>query len=425
MKATVTQVYKRISITPSRTDGILNYDIDNAYPQRIIDIVNNSGMASTCVKMKIRFLMGGGFADSNFSKQKVNSRGLTADKLLRKVCTNMSYLPLLAFQINYNALFQKTEINYIPFSHVRLTDIENKEHPDMVALYDDWERVKKSRIDKDKIDYVHFYNPDPIVIQEQVDDAGGWDKYKGQVFFYAPNGVEYPLSDFDSVLEDMQTDSKTKSFKFRNITTNFMASHILITDKIENDGMNEATEGQFLDSLEQFQGADDALRMLHIERQPGSDPNSIELKKVDIQNVENLYQYTESSVKDNIILSFLQPKVLLFPTPGKLGTSSEIIDAVAYYNGITYHERLIIEEIFTELFKNFATNINATGNYSIIPFKAPVAESVDSNIMIPLSNILVDPVLTPQQKQNILVVVFKLTPEDAQKIMGGTITSGV
>lgn len=458
MKATATQVYKRISNTPNKTEGILNYDEDNAYPQRIKDIVNNSGVASACVGMKTRFLMGGGFTDKEFYKQKVNRKGVTVDKLLRKVCTNLSLLPFVGFQINYNGLFQKTEINYVPFDHIRLPDWENpnKDHPGMISLYDDWQRIKRNSIDRKKIDYINFYNPDPIVIQEEVDKAGGWGKYKGQVFLYSPNGLEeYPLAAFDSVLEDMQTDSKTKSFKFRNITTNFMASHILITDKIEGD---ETVREEFIEGLEQFQGADDSLRILHLEKT--SESSTIDLKKIDIQNVERLYEYTEKSIRDNIILNFLIPQILLIPTPGKLGASAEINDATAYYNGITYHERLIIEEIFTELFKNFATPINVSGDFTIIPFKAPVStpaltaeyfpyvtkNQILNSLGLPemdtpaadvkpmyealgvgglqaLTALLADSTLTKLQKQNALVIIFKLNLNDAILLSGGGVTA--
>lgn len=411
MKATVTQVYKRISITPNRTDGILNYDEDNAYPNRIIDIVNNSGVASACVGMKARFLMGGGFEDLNFYKQKVNRKGLIVDQLLRNICNNFSLLPMVSIHVNYNALFQKIEVNPIPFQNIRLTTEDSKKYANMVALYDDWEKIRHSRVDIEKVDFINFYNPDPKVIQDQVDEAGGWGNYKGQVYFYSPKGKEYPLATFDSVLEDMQTDSKTKSFKFRNITTNFMASHILITDKIESEEDREV----FIESIEQYQGADDALRVLHLEK---STPEStIDIKKIDIQDVEGLYSQTEESVRNSILLNFLIPPALLIQTAGKLGTSSEIEDATAYYNGIIYHEQLIIEEIFSEIFKDFATNINTTGNYKIVPFQAPVSKTDTANYAANIITLLTS-ALTPEQKKATLISIFNIEETDAIKLSG-------
>ena len=412
-KATVTQVYKRIEITANRTDGILNYDIDNAYPQRIEDIVNNSGSASTCVNMKTRFLMGGGFEDELFYKQKINRKGLTVDKLLRKVANNLSKLPFIGLHINYNANYNPIEVHFIPFGAMRFTTGDDKKHPNMIAIYDDWEKTKSTLVNKDKTKYIHYYNPDPQVIQAQVDEAGGWDKYNGQIYLYSPEGFEYPLASFDSVLEDMQTDSKAKSFKFRNITTNFMASHILITDAVEEDG-GENTAEDFANQLEEYQGADDALRLLWLQRK--SAESNIELQKIEIQDVDKLYEFTESSVKSNIQQSFLQPEALFYQSKGF--TSNEIKEATAYYNGITYHERLIIEEIFKDVFENFYPKINTTGNYSIIPLKAPIPDpeiqptDIASILSILSSN------LSYEQKIEVIKITFKITEEMAVKIAG-------
>lgn len=415
MKATVTQVYKRIKNTVNINDGILNYDIDNAYPQRIEDIVNNSGAASTCVNMKTRFIMGGGFEDDFFYKQKINRKGLTVDKLLRKVADNLAKLPFIGLHINYNANYQPIEVQFIPFGYMRLTASDDKKHPNMIAVYDDWERIKYTSINRDKIKYIHLYNPKPETILTQVENSGGWSNYNGQIYLYTPEGYEYPLAPFDSVLEDMQTDSKSKSFKFRNITTNFMASHILITDAVEEDG-NDDTAEDFASQLEEYQGADDALRLLWLQRK--SSESNIELKKIEIQDVDRLYEYTETSVKNNIRESFLIPPVLLLQTAGKLGTATEIGDATAYYNGITYHERLIVEEIFKAVFENFYPKINLTGNYSIIPVKPSIADiEIQPSDLSSILSVLASPI-SYEQKIEVLRLTFNISEELAIKIAG-------
>jgi hypothetical protein len=65
------------------------------------------------------------------------------------------------------------------------------------------------------------------------------------------------------------------------------------------------------------------------------------------------------------------PPVLVFAVPGKLGSSKEIEDATSYYNGITADFRLIFEEVYKTIFSRFHVPINPSGDYSIIPFKAP------------------------------------------------------
>jgi hypothetical protein len=66
---------------------------------------------------------------------------------------------------------------------------------------------------------------------------------------------------------------------------------------------------------------------------------------------------------------FLIPPVLLLRVAGSLGTSKEISDAFDYYNGVTSDDRLIIEEILTELFSNYHYDICPSKDFSILPLK--------------------------------------------------------
>ena len=49
IKATALKVEKRITALEDKTLGILNYDFDNIYPQRVDDITNDSGTAQACL----------------------------------------------------------------------------------------------------------------------------------------------------------------------------------------------------------------------------------------------------------------------------------------------------------------------------------------------------------------------------------------
>lgn len=455
-KATVTEIDKRLTVVKNNTLGIENYDIDNIYPQRVEDIISSSGTAALCVYMLRKFIFGGGFANKDFYKAKVNKQGLTADKLQRKVAKSLSRHNGVALQVNYNALFEKIEINFVPFKHCRLTSCDNKKYPNMLAIYDDWDRRNESSVDVKRVDYINFYNPSPEVIQAEVDAAGGWGNYKGQILYWTDEGLEYPLCPGDAVLEDMQTDAKIKYFKYRNVTTNFMASHIIEVDEFEagGEGEDSGDKEAFIDSLELFQGGDEALKMLVLEKKAGSSPAKI--TKVEIQDVDKLYQYTEESVRDNIIRQYLIPPVLVLQVAGKLGTSTEIQDATDYYNSITSEYRLICEEIFTELFaENFVTQLNPAGDFTIIPLQAgalmkiekdyfpyvtqnqilksinlpevenfkadkkPLYEALGVGGLQALQGVIIDTVLSPDQKIQILVNIFDIDPAKANLIIRG------
>lgn len=411
MKATLAGSTPRIETKPSKQDGVINYDIDNKYPQRIVDIINASGTATLCTDMMHKFIFGEGFNDPVLAKLKVNSK-ITANQLLKKNALSLAKFNGVAFHVNYNALFEITSVNPVPFEDVRFTTPDHKTNPNVIALYDDWARIKQSKVDPKKIDFINFYNPNPEKIQAEVEASGGWASYKGQILFWSVDGIEYPLAPSDSVLEDVQTDSQSKLFKFRNITSNFMASHILESEAFESDEERE----NFAEVINDFQGADDASKILVLEKKAGQLEAGFDLKKVEIQDVDKLYEYTESSVRDNILRNYLIPPVLLIAQAGKLGSSSELKDSTALYNGQTADYRIVLSEIYEELLKGFkGTNIE---DYSIKLRQADTVKPKDtiegkSKIIETISNTS----LSDKQKLNVLVDVYELTSEEAMKLL--------
>jgi len=416
MKATLSKVEKRIEIKPSKTDGIDNYDIDNAYPQRIIDIINSSGTGTLCTDIMAKFIYGEGFENEEFGKMKVNSKGITANQLLFKFAKSLARFNGFTSHVNFNGLYQKTSIDYIPFEDVRFTTSDNKKYPNMLAVYHDWQKIIDRSIKESNIDFINFYNPKPNVIQEQVDKQLGetlaekWANYNGQILYYTPDGIEYPLAPSDSVLEDIQTDSQAKIFKFRNITTNFMASHILEIATFESD----EEKAKFEETLKQFQGSDNTSQILLFESESGvvDGEGSFKLTKIDIQDIEKLYEFTENSVRDNIIRNYLIPPVLLLAVAGKLGSSSEIKDATAFYNGMTKDYRLQLEETFKELFTNFVGV--SVDDFSIKELSPQIVKTKDTTEgKTKVVEVLSSTVLTPNQKKNILINIYDYSLEDA------------
>jgi len=424
---------------------ILSYDLDNLYPQRIVDIINDSGTAKTCLRMLTRFVMGRGAKDTDFYKSIVNSKGLTVDKLIRKMSFSKGAFNGIALHINYNGLGQKIDVTPINFEYCRLGINDNERK---VAVYDDWAKVKRKNFKKQDVEFINVYNPKNVL--REVELCGGWENYKGQILYWTPNGLEYPLTDFDAVLEDMITEAQTKRFKANTSAKNFLASHILITGKEEVDDEGNPIGEDFSQTLERFQGGDGSGTMLWMQRE--SNEEQIELQKVDIQDYDGLYEYTENSSRDNIIKSFLIPPVLLVRTSGSLGTSKEISNATEFYNAITADDRLIIEEILKEIFTNFSYNICPSNDYSILPLKVEKeldvaysqyftknefrqslgyealedAKSDNSVLAITLgvggtqvlTSIIADQVLTIDQKKGSLMVLFGLSEQQANTMLG-------
>lgn len=348
-------ILKRIVVKEDNIKGILSYDRDNKYPQRISDIMADSGRATLCLNAYSRFLQGKGFVNESLNDIIVNRKRETLWSLYRSVIKNYAKFNGFAIHINYNAAYEIIELQSIPFEYTRLTTPDDTEYVGKIAVYDDWGREKSfrtiTRIMRMDIKAIHIFNPLSEVIQAQVEKAGGWDKYRGQIFWYSDEGAsKYPLCTLDSVLEDCVTDGQIKTFKYNNVTTNFLASHLLVTRKMEGEGDTDQELTEFEKMIVQFQGAENANKILHVEAD--HDEDIPELKEFHHVNDDKLFQYTEESIHQNIRKKLLIPPVLVGDLiAGKLGTSEEIYDAYALYNALTFKERDELSKLFSNFLK--------------------------------------------------------------------------
>ncbi len=369
VKTSIIKQEPRFTIPYNRVDGIVNFDTDNAYPQHVADIVRGSAIAAKCTDVYAKFIAGGGFNDAQLYATVVNAIGLTADHLLRKLAADLALYRGFALHINYNANGQIVSVSHIPFDHCRLSLADSYGYSRKIAVYDDWSKRRYRSLRRDAIDFIDLFNPDSDTVAAQAEAAGGWEQYKGQVFWYSADGAEYPHATPDPVLEDCVTDAEIKAFKWRAITTNFMASHVYV-----HRGTFETEEARYQmhEVLGEFQGARATGKIMLVESP--DEFNDPKIVKLDVQDFDRQFEYTEGSVQDNIRLCYGIPSVLIGKeVAGKLGTSQELEQAINYYSYQTMAERLVLEETFTRIFSLSAFPLKPSTNYTIKPLRyAPV-----------------------------------------------------
>lgn len=363
MKASAPHIEYRIKVKPNKTEGVLNYDEDNKYPQRVRELVKSSGTASNCVKTYAKFIRGGGFKDKAFYNARINRKGGTPDKLLREISKDMSLWQGFAWLIKYDLMQNPIEVYSIPFEFCRLGDPDT-EYAGMIAVYDDWDRQKSKNIYKDKIDWIEVYNPDKNIIREQMDAAGGPQYYKGQILWYSADKEYYPLAIYDPVLEDIETNAGIKTFRLRNTKTCFLGSKMI---ELPYEFQEEEEREEFIGELKKFQGVDSGNRMFLAEN-PSADTAPIKITDLESKDNDKMFETTNQTSKDSIVEAFSMPPILAgIQVAGKLGNRQELQDAREYYDDITSDERLVIEEKFFDVFRRFSTVLNPSGDYSIIP----------------------------------------------------------
>lgn len=427
MKTYLPQIERRIFVRPNQTYGILNYDRDNAYPQRMLELVAASPTAKDCWNKRARFIAGRGFELPDLGKTIINPKGLTIAKLLKAVAMDKALFTGFGIHVNYNANYKIASLNYIKFEDIRLGDTDCTETANKYAIYNDWGKKTWKNIMRSKITFLDAYNPDPEIIIEQVVAAGGWDKYKGQLFYFNPEVDDYPLIEADCVWEDFETEAGIKTFNNREVTTGFLPSTMLFMqsrrEEADNSQNNITGElpyvnvpSQLEKDLGSFQGAKSAQKIIVIEYEDES--SKPEFQPYSIQNNDKLFETTERSVEARIIKGFSVPKELVNAEKASgLSNGGEKKQAIREFNDNTAGDRLDLSETFAELFSNYCTAINPTNNWNITPIPSDIA---DDNIGFlagkDLNNLILSD-LPDTNKIAILIYAYGLKRADAEAMI--------
>jgi hypothetical protein len=426
MKTYLPQIERRILVRPNQTFGILNFDLDNAYPQRMLELVAGSPTAKDCWNKRAKFIAGNGFEQKDLGKQIINQKGLTIAKLLKAIATDKALFTGFGIQVNYNANYKIASVNYVKFEDIRMGDTDCPDTANKFALYNDWGRKTWKNIMRSKLTFLDKYNPNPEVIKQQVAVAGGWGNYKGQLYYFNPEVDDYPLIEADSVWEDFETEAGIKIFNNREVTTGFLPSTMLFMQSRREEADNSKPDNgeqtfsnqpsQLEKDLGAFQGAKSAQKIIVIEYE--DENQKPEFQPYAIQNNDKLFETTERSVEARIIKGFSVPKELINAekTSG-LSNGSEKKEAIREFNDNTAADRLEIAETFAEIFSHFYTEINPSVNWNIIPVPATVADDSAGIVAGSSINQLLLSNLSTINKIAILIYAYGFKKQEAEEMV--------
>ncbi len=341
---------KRTPTVVDTTDRILRYDSDNLYPQRAEETYRRSATLKALYDRIADFLNGEGFADPALGSLVVNRIGLngqTANKVLQTVSFPKARYRTVPLHIGYNMLGQICEINPIPFDYVRM-GLKNKQGKVTHYAYSpNWERDSRKG-NEHNIRFYPRFNPDPATVLQQIEEAKGIYNYRGQILYQTPEDDIYPLADFDAVYDDAQVQSEIGLFKISNVQNSFFGTTLFVYP------------GQFssVEEKEDFQnlianksGGRNAGKRIGIQDPTGTKKASDIAQPLDTPNLDRQLEYTEKSIKENIIESQAFPAMLLGKTPTGLFAQGDMEEAYTYVNAITRNRRNELSEVFSLIFR--------------------------------------------------------------------------
>ena len=462
MKLSLAEIIKRNVVKLDKEKGIYNNGIDNSYPQRVERLINNS-VTAKCAADKLKsFIIGDGFADESLNSVVVSSNELgdvTLYKLLSQIAHDISRQKAAAVQVGYNALAEKTSIEFVPYKYCRYGKKDSNDYSGLIHVYDNWEKSADMKYNLKDVDKINAYNPLKNVVQSQFEKYGR--NYKGQLsILRLDDEMVYPLSFIDTVIEDADTESQIKLFKNTELRKGFFAKYIMYHSKFNTIEEQDAAKA----ILKKFESGDHESSILMLEAEFNADGTMVEGSSVKFdkleQNINNdLFSTYEKTVSNNIRKAFLNiPSILIEQQEGALFGSSGTFLSGSFdvYNAETRHIRSSVSAWLKDLFTNSTdeklnnanfeikelTYNNATTDVPNLPVEILSTLTVNEkrnlagfDDLSPLNNlsllseklgvggtqslisILQDPILAKEQKRGTLKVLFSLTDEQINQLI--------
>ena len=359
-------------LTPVKVDGIISYDIDNAYPSRMERLINSSVTARSAAGMLARFLSGQGFADDTLNKVvvgKENMKEITALDLLRKIAKSFAYFNGVYIRAQFTG-YDTSAFRVEPFRYCRLGDTDSEDYSGRVVVYNNWDKWRHNKLERGKYIPVDVWNPLKTAIDAQVKRDGGWNKWKGQMFYsFYDDDYLYPQSPADVVKWDADTEAQIAIFKNGELRRGFFLKYIMHHTRFNTD----ADAAEFVAKMRSFIGGEHENAFMVLE---GSfDTNgtfiadeNVRLEKVEQNINDKMFEGYEKSTQNAIRKAFNAiPQILIDYEDSKLGTTSgeAFRQAAEFYNSMTQEIRLHLSQIFAELFNTWIDPAMRARNWEI------------------------------------------------------------
>jgi len=365
MKTLLIEVWKRL--TPwSKTADVYANDVDNAYPDRMDRLINNSVTAKSAAAIMVQYLLGKGYGETADNAIINKAQNLKLIDFADDVADDLVKQRGVFIHINYNALYQVADFSVLPFEWCRIGKKDSNDYAGKVAVCKEW--LKPKRTD---IELIDVYNPRKKVIDAQVEKAGGWEHYKGQVLYInMDTKLIYPLSRIDSVAEDCDSEAQASVYKNRLLRKGFFGNTLVVTRPLVGEGLQpgshalqqaESEREAFQRAIKDSLGAENTGGVLCLEMDFAGEKleDAILIKQIESKIDDKLFDYTETSVRENILVAFnnLPSGLVKANDKALFGNSGEAMREMkrTYWENTT-KERILLTSVLNQLLEKSADN---------------------------------------------------------------------
>lgn len=358
MKTLLIEVWKRLTPWNKSADVYAN-DTDNAYPERMDRLINNSVTAKSAATIMVQYLIGKGYGTDVNTLIINKEQNLKLIDFADDVADDLVKQRGVFIHVNWNALYQISDFSVIPFEWCRIGKTDSNDYSGKIAVCKEWLKPKKA-----DIQLIDVFNPRKKVIDAQVEKAGGWEHYKGQILFVnMDTKLLYPLSRIDAVAEDCDSEAQASVYKNRLLRKGFFGNTLVVTRPLVGDGLEpgstalldaESERERFQQAIKDSLGAQNTGGVLCLEMDFAGEKleDAILIKQIESKIDDKLFNYTETSVRENILVAFNNlPAGLIKTNEASLfGNSGEAIREMkrTYWENTT-KERCLLTAVINDL----------------------------------------------------------------------------
>jgi len=382
MRLVKTEIDKRLIVTLNKSikadgvNGVMKFGEGNDYPQIIERLINGSVTSKTAANIYAKFLTGQGFVNEAVNSIVIgeDNRGkpITMLSMLRQVSQSISFNNGFYIHANENIGREVVNTKLVPFKHCRFAKTDDTGYTAMIGVYDNWDGDRNTKFKKENIVWLNIFNLKESVFNSQVEKAKGIDNYKGQIYFdFLDNQFLYPLSPFDAVYMDSDTEFQIQLFKNRQIRDGFFDKVVFRV----SPPSNKTESDDFINGIKNFIGPDGDT-VLVLEDEVDDDGNikksgAFVIDKIESNVNDKLFENWEKGLANNIRKSVSNiPNLLINIEDGIFsGQSGEAIkQATNFYNSMTQDDRAFISESFKTIYSKFADpKLKTNTDWSIKP----------------------------------------------------------
>jgi len=248
---TLTYKNRVVKIYKDNNTDLIKYGADNAFPQKLIAQLDESGTATACIDVLSQYIYADGLVNEQLGNFKINEKQ-TFNELIAEVTSYVAPFQAVSLYVMRGLNGKVSELKIVPFEQIRKTDRGT-------FIVNNTFGTAKYKKEKDK-EFPAFYGAEisPDELREHVME---WGENTGEILYYfrkKPMKNYYPIPTFYSAIEDINTDSENSKYELESVTNSFLPSGILnIVGNYDNtqEDENGMTQQDYLDAtLEQFTG---------------------------------------------------------------------------------------------------------------------------------------------------------------------------